>query len=63
LNKECAEEDGTFLLIDEWVKPLTRYYIAGRYPDDSISMQDARQAVTLLKQIRKFITPKLGLRQ
>ncbi len=59
LNRQCAKEDGTFLMIHDWVEPLTKYAISGRYPDSSITMDDARQAIARLKQIRKFILPKL----
>lgn len=62
LNQQCAEEDGTFLMIHDLVEPLTKYAISGRYPDSSITMDEARQAVARLKQIRKFILPKLGIK-
>jgi len=62
LNAQCAQEDGTFLLIEDWVTPLTEYAIKGRYPQAGITMDDARQAVATLKQVRKFIAPKLGIK-
>lgn len=62
LNQQCAQVDGTFLLIEEWVEPLTKYAISGRYPDNTITIQQAREAVATLKQVRKFIAPKLELK-
>ncbi len=62
LNQECAKQDGTFLLIEASLTPLTPYAVKGRYPESGITMDDAKEAVVLLKQIRKFIAPKLGLK-
>jgi hypothetical protein len=61
LNQECAAVDGTFLMIEDLVEPLSRYANTGRYPDDSITMEHAKEAVKTLKQVRKFILPKLKL--
>lgn len=62
LNSECAQVDGTFLLIAESVAPLSQYAVSGRYPDNAITMEHARAAVALLKQVRKFIVPKLQVK-
>lgn len=59
LNEQCVKEDGTFLLIKEWVEPLTKYAIIGRYPEAGITMEEAREAVATLKKVRKFVLPKL----
>lgn len=60
LNQECAKEDGLFLLIQDLVEPLTLYAVMGRYPDSTITIEEARKAVATLKQVRKFIVPKFG---
>lgn len=62
LNQQCAEVDGTFLMIHDWVKPLTQYAISGCYPDNTITIEHAREAVATIKQVRKFIAPKLGIK-
>lgn len=59
LNEQCAQVDGSFLLIEAWVKPLTEYVVKGRYPEAGITMDQAREAVAVLKSVRKFILPKL----
>ena len=59
LNLQCVQADGSFLLIQEWLIPLTPYAIKGRYPEEVITMEDAKEAVALAKQIRKFVLPKL----
>lgn len=62
LHQQCAEIDSSFLLIAEWLKPLTPYASTGRYPQTTITMEDAREAVAVLKQVREFMRPKLGFK-
>ena len=62
LNQQCVKVDGTFLLLDAALQVLSPYAVKGRYPNEEITMDEAREAVALLKQIRKFILPKLEIR-
>ncbi len=62
LNKSCAKIDGTFLLIGDLVERLDPYAVETRYPGYSLEKEDAREAVATMKEIRKFIRPKLGLK-
>jgi hypothetical protein len=49
-------------MIHDWGEPLTRYAISGRYPDNSVTLEHAREAVATIKQVRKFIAPKLDIK-
>lgn len=62
LNEQCVQVDSSFLLIEHSLQPLTQYALKGRYPQSGITMEDAQEAVVLLKQVRKFLDPKLGLK-
>ena len=41
----CAAIDGSFFFIYDWLAKLTPYATDGRYPDQQISMDEAREAV------------------
>lgn len=62
LNLQCVRADSSFLLIQEWLIPLTPYATKGRYPEDVITLVEAKEAVVLLKRIRKFVLPKLAVK-
>ncbi len=63
LNKECAKVDGSFQFIIDWLKLLSPYANETRYPGRAFSATEAREAVATIKQVRKFVRAKLGLRQ
>lgn len=62
LNHLCAEADNTFTLIFDVVEILEPYAVAIRYPGLQATEEDAKQAVAAMKQIRKFVRARLGLR-
>ncbi len=62
LNRLCMRIDDTFGLIREWTPVLTPYAIDVRYPGEAASLEDAREAVNVMKQIRRFVRARLGLK-
>lgn len=63
LNKECEKVDGSFQFISDWLKFLSPYANETRYPGREFSVKEAREAVATMKQVRKFVRARLGLRQ
>lgn len=60
LNKECEKIDASFGFIVDWVKVLNPYATETRYPGRNFEIAEAKEAVTLMKEVRKFIRAKLG---
>ena len=62
LHKLCLSEDSDFRLIANVLDPLVPCAPPVRYPGASASPEQARAAFEVMKQARKFIRAKLGLR-
>jgi HEPN domain-containing protein len=58
----CNEIDLDFRLIAESMRYLNPFGVEIRYPGASTTVSDAREAVVAMKQIRKFVRAKLGLK-
>ncbi len=58
----CRKADSDFRLIAEVIKPLMICEPPIRYPGKSVTADDARAAFEAMKQIRKFLRAKLGLK-
>lgn len=62
LNELCNQVDGSFAFITDWLKLLNPYAIETRYPGRVIESEEAREAIATMKQVRKFVRAKLGLK-
>lgn len=62
LNKLCSEVDGSFAFITDWLKWLNPYATETRDPGRAIEIEEARSAVATMKQVRKFVRGKSGLK-
>lgn len=60
LKKLCVKEEGTFELIHDLLEALEGYDVAIRYPGEAATVEDAREAVAAMKEVRKFVRAKLG---
>ena len=58
----CSEIDSDFRLIADAMHYLNPFGVEIRYPGASTTVTDAREAVVAMKQIRKFVRAKLGLK-
>jgi HEPN domain-containing protein len=63
LKKLCVKEEGTFELIHDLLEALEGYDVAIRYPGETATVEDAREAVAAMKEVRKFVRVKLGSQQ
>jgi HEPN domain-containing protein len=61
LQNSCAQIDQTFTLITKLLDVLYPYAVDVRYPGLQVNIQDARDAVAAMKQVRKFVRARLGL--
>jgi HEPN domain-containing protein len=57
----CLLHDGTFELQRELLESLNRYAVLVRYPGESGTKDDAKNALSATKTLRTFIRQKLGL--
>ncbi|MBI5651756.1 MAG: HEPN domain-containing protein [Chloroflexi bacterium] len=62
LRVACAEIDRTFNLVKDWAIALTPYAIDVRYPGESVNVSEARTAIQAMKELRKFVRARLGLK-
>lgn len=62
LNAQCSEIDGTFHLIANDLLILKNYAVPFRYPGVTATEAEAREAVAAMKQVRKFVRARLGLK-
>ncbi len=61
LRRSCEDFDADFRLIEPDLEFLNRWSSDIRYPGLSATVEDAREAVRAMKQVRKFVRAKLGL--
>ncbi len=57
----CLLHDGSFELQRELFESLNKYAVSVRYPGESATKDDARNALSAMKAARDFIRQKLGL--
>lgn len=62
LRTECARVDATFDLITDSLLKLNFYAVDFRYPGVTATETEAREAVAGMKQVRKFVRVRLGLK-
>jgi HEPN domain-containing protein len=62
LQRSCSQVDSAFSLITDPLKLLFVYAVDIRYPGVSATKDDAREAVTAMKQVRTFVRARLGLK-
>ncbi len=61
LLKLCLGLDGSFELIRPALELLNTYAVDIRYPGESSTKEEARDAVRAMKQVREFVRGKLNL--
>ena len=59
LLKLCSAQDGSFELIHPVLDSLMTYAVDIRYPGESSTKDEARDAVKAMKQVREFVQGKL----
>jgi HEPN domain-containing protein len=57
----CLLHDGTFELQRGLLESLNKYAVLVRYPGESATKDDARNALAAMKTVRTFVRQKLGL--
>lgn len=62
LNSLCLEIDDAFKLIASDLVLLKNYAVPFRYPGATAIEEEAREAVAAMKQVRKFVRARLGLK-
>ncbi|HLF26080.1 MAG TPA: HEPN domain-containing protein [Anaerolineae bacterium] len=62
LKNLLTPADADVQLMTDRLAVLTPYAIDGRYPGLEATVEDAREAVNAMKEMRKFARAKLGLR-
>jgi HEPN domain-containing protein len=62
LNTQCSEIDGTFKLVANDLLLLKNYAVPFRYPGSNATEGEAREAVAAMKEIRRFVRKRLGLK-
>ncbi len=62
LEELAREIDPDFRLIHDDLKLLNWYSVEIRYPGTEAKMQDAKEAIQSMKQVRQFVRAKLGSR-
>jgi HEPN domain-containing protein len=62
LCQSCLGVDGTFNLIVDTVLILNPFAVDVRYPGIRETAADAREAVAAMKEIRRFVRKRLGLK-
>lgn len=60
LKTLCVARDGSFELIQDLLLSLEGYDVAIRYPGETATIEDSREAVAAVKQVRRFIRARLG---
>jgi HEPN domain-containing protein len=59
LKTLCVEKEGSFELIHDLLDSLVGYDVAIRYPGEVATLEDAREAVAVVKRVRQFIRARL----
>ncbi len=62
LQNQCLEADPSFELLTNDLLALSHFAIDVRYPGANASTQEAREAVAAMKEVRKFVRARLGLK-
>ena len=62
LQRLCVEVDPAFSLITDFIEVVYPYAVRVRYPGFKVTETNARDAVVAMKQIRKFVRARLGLK-
>ena len=62
LKKLCVAEECTFELIHDLLGSLEGYDVAIRYPGEVATVEDAREAIAAMKEVRQFVRAMLGNR-
>ncbi len=62
LQHLCVQVDPTFEMITKLLDVLYPYAVDVRYPGFKVFERDARDAVAAMKQVRKFVRARLGLK-
>jgi len=62
LNELCMKVDGSFGLISDLLETLNPFEAETRYPGYFADKDDARLAIAAMKEVRKFVREKLGLK-
>jgi len=61
LKRLCVSVDPDFELIGDWLDHLNPYATEFRYPGEGATVNESREAVTIMKKVRRFVRAKLGL--
>ena len=59
LLKLCLVYDGTFDLVRLDLEMLNAYAVEIRYPGETATKEDAREAVHAARRVKQFVLPKL----
>ncbi len=59
LKKLCVEEEGAFELIHDLLESLEGYDVVIRYPGETATVEDAREAMAAMKEVRRFVRTRL----
>jgi HEPN domain-containing protein len=54
-----VQKDGTFELIRDLIKPLSKFAIRFRYPGEEAKRPEAKQAIEIMEKARSFILERL----
>ena len=55
LHKICVSVEPTFELIGDLLDSLNPYSVEYRYPGEDVSVDEAKEAVSAMKEVRRFI--------
>ena len=61
LKDLCASADPFFVLDEDLLERLNAYAVGIRYPGEEATVEEAREAVSAMKTVRRFVRGKLGL--
>jgi HEPN domain-containing protein len=61
LKTSCQDVDSDFRLIHDALTTLNQWSSDIRYPGVSATVEEAREAVEAIKQVRKFVRARLGI--
>jgi HEPN domain-containing protein len=60
LKTLCVEADGSFEMSHDLLESLEGYDVAIRYPGETATVEDAREAMAAIKKLRQFVRDMLG---
>jgi HEPN domain-containing protein len=61
LTTLASKQDGSYELIADLIRPLSKYAVGFRYPGEEARRPEARYAVKTMEEARKFIRERLNL--